>query len=129
MNIKSGPAPAGYPIKLVRDRTPAILNASGKPGDLWYGPATGDRVRWLRLKLAEELGEYLVDGGVDELADVLAVVEALAEQHGHSLDNLIALAALHDRGGFLDGVMMYGRHDEFDRSNLTGDDQTGGEND
>lgn len=30
------PAPEGYPIKLVRDRTAQIVNPSGKPGDLWY---------------------------------------------------------------------------------------------
>lgn len=108
------PAPAGYPIKLVRDNTPQILNGSGEPGDLWYGAATGDRTRWLRLKLAEEVGEYLVDGGFGELRDVLAVVAALAQEHGSDLAGLAQALADDPRGGFTDGVMMYGHHPEFD---------------
>lgn len=55
------PAPAGYPIKLVRDLTPEILNSTGDPGDLWYGPIPEgtEPKRWLKLKLVEEAGEYL----------------------------------------------------------------------
>jgi predicted house-cleaning noncanonical NTP pyrophosphatase (MazG superfamily) len=111
------PAPAGYPIKLVRDNTPTILNASGEPGDLWYEQAPADLdyyMRLLRLKLGEEATEFMVDGGWGELRDVLAVVEALAVALGGSLDLLIQ--ALHDdpRGGFLRAVVMYGRHEEFD---------------
>lgn len=108
------PAPKGYPIKLVRDNTPQILNESGKPGDLWYGEANGDRARWLRLKLAEEVGEYLVDGGWGELRDVLAVIEGLAHAHGATLADLLKALADDPRGGFKDGVMMYGYHQEFD---------------
>jgi predicted house-cleaning noncanonical NTP pyrophosphatase (MazG superfamily) len=109
------PHPGGYPIKLVRDGTPNVLNASGIPGDLWYGTApVGHRLRWLRLKLAEELGEYLVDGGVDELADVVAVIEALADEHGISFAELLTRVDNHPRGGFARGVMMFGRHAEFD---------------
>lgn len=108
------PAPTGYPIKLVRDNTPQILNGTGKPGDLYYGPATGDRERWLRLKLAEEVGEYLVDGGWGELRDVLAVIAALASEHGADFAGLVAALEQDPRGGFLDGVMMYGYHQEFD---------------
>lgn len=109
------PAPTGYPIKLVRDNTAQILNASGEPGDLWYGPAPDDCSRWLRLKLAEEVGEYLVDGGVGELRDVLAVIEGLCQQvHGIALENLLDFLRADPRGGFRDGVMMYGHHAEFD---------------
>lgn len=115
--MKLTPAPEGYPIKLVRDQTPEILNGTGEPGDLWYGECPpGQRLRWLRLKLAEEVGEYLVDRGADELADVVAVVAALAEQHHLTLEQLLELAASDERGGFHDGVMMFGRHAEFDLS-------------
>lgn len=123
------PAPAGYPIKLVRDRTPEIVNSSGEPGRLWYekrgrivGPPVSpagsqmveERIRLLRLKLAEELGEYLVDGGIEELADVQAVVDALAEAHGEPPVEFRARVNHDPRGGFFDGVVMVGRHDEFD---------------
>jgi predicted house-cleaning noncanonical NTP pyrophosphatase (MazG superfamily) len=118
------PAPTGYPIKLVRDGTPEVLNGSGEPGELFYGPLRGDRMRWLRLKLAEEAGEYLVDGGIEELADVLAVVTALSEAHGVRFSELLARAAQHPRGGFADAVMMYGRHPEFDQPAEQGRSET-----
>lgn len=113
------PAPNGYPIKLVRDRTPQIINASNEPGYLWY-EKVGDadsptRIRLLRLKLSEEVGEFLVDGGVDELSDVLAVIEALAATFGLSLDDLTAKLRDDPRGGFLQTVVMYGRHVEYDQ--------------
>lgn len=109
------PAPQGYPIKLVRDNTPKILNGSGEPGALWYGEAEGDVSRLLRLKLAEEVGEYLTDGGVGELRDVLAVVEGLAlEAHGLTLIDLVACLRRDPRGGFTKAVMMFGHHPEFD---------------
>jgi len=113
------PTPKGYPIKLVRDRTAEIVNPSGEPGDLWYERLevadSETRIRLLRLKLAEEVGEYLIDGGLDELADVLAVVEALAVGHGSTLRDLEAKMQDDPRGGFRSAVVMYGRHPEYDR--------------
>lgn len=110
------PAPAGYPIKLVRDRTAAILNFSGEPGSLWYGPAPKGAVeRLLRLKIGEESSEVMVDGGWGELRDLLAVVEGLAYEWGRSLEELIEALRADPRGGFLEGVVMYGHHPEFDR--------------
>jgi predicted house-cleaning noncanonical NTP pyrophosphatase (MazG superfamily) len=113
------PAPKGYPIKIVRDGTAAIVNPSGEPGDLWYDtpPAESEEeiVRLLRLKLSEEVGEYLIDGTLDELADVLAVIEALAVYEGSNLKGLTAKMQDDPRGGFLKAVMMYGRHPEYDR--------------
>lgn len=107
------PRPNGYPIKLVRDRTAAIINATGEPGDLWYAELldADERMAWLRKKLVEEVAEYVVDGGDDELADVYAVVLALEDLHGCTLTTMLHSDV---RGGFFEGVMMYGRHDEFD---------------
>jgi predicted house-cleaning noncanonical NTP pyrophosphatase (MazG superfamily) len=108
------PAPEGYPIKLVRDQTADVINASGEPGDLFYGPVRGDVTPWLRRKLVEEVAEYIEGRTLEELADVFAVISALAETHGRSVGWLKYMADRHPRGGFRAGVMMYGRHDEFD---------------
>lgn len=123
------PAPDGYPIKLVRDLTPAIINSTGDPGDLFYAELPADeREEWLHKKLVEEVAEYVVKPSAKELGDVLAVVAALASFHtseltrpGELLDRDGAVNRLyidyvreHPRGAFEDGVMMYGRHPEFD---------------
>jgi predicted house-cleaning noncanonical NTP pyrophosphatase (MazG superfamily) len=112
------PAPDGYPIKLVRDNTPDLINQSGEPGELWYEISTNvgeeELMRLLKLKLAEEVGEYLVDGGRNELADVLAVVDGLSRLHGTGLSDILEIVHSDPRGMFPDGVVMFGRHPEFD---------------
>jgi predicted house-cleaning noncanonical NTP pyrophosphatase (MazG superfamily) len=108
------PAPDGYPIKLVRDHSPQILNPGGFAGKLWYRPAKEEEIsRFLRLKLAEEVGEFLVDGGADELADVLAVVWSISDREGW---NLYKILDDDPRGLFSDPQMMVGHHEEFDNS-------------
>lgn len=109
----------GYPIKLVRDMTPNVINASGEPGELFYArlPLTQDRVMWLQRKLGEEVTEYLLDGGFNELLDVVAVVQALVESHGRTFEYALSQVNRHRRGGFGLAMMMYGRHPEFDGSN------------
>jgi predicted house-cleaning noncanonical NTP pyrophosphatase (MazG superfamily) len=113
------PAPKGYPIKLVRDNTADIVNPSAEPGELWYEALPFDFEAWqrqLNLKLGEEVTEYLTDGGVDELRDVLAVVQSLCVNvHGITLSDLIDRMEQDPRGGFLHGVVMYGRHKECDK--------------
>lgn len=111
------PAPKGYLIKLVRDQTPAIINASGEPGDLFYGYVTDKALyaRLLRDKLNEEAHEYVEEKRIGELCDALAVIEGLAQTcHGVSLEELVSTMRADKRGGFLRGVAMYGRHEEFD---------------
>lgn len=109
------PAPNGYPIKLVRDGTPQIINTSGDPGELFYDHLKPDeRARWLKRKLIEEAAEYLESGEIEELVDVLAVVEGLAATHDLTLADLIVRKNADPRGGFLLGVIMRGYHPEFD---------------
>lgn len=110
------PAPKGYLIKLVRDRTPNVVNATGEPGDLFYALVGSDQhARLLRDKLNEEAHEYVEERRVDELCDALAVVEGLAVVvHGISLEALTTRMRQDERGGFLAGMGMYGYHKEFD---------------
>lgn len=112
------PAPGGYPIKLVRDGTAAMINSTGEPGELFYEPLDhhGEIGWWLKHKLNEEVGEFLMLGpdriaNVRELLDVYAVVVALAQ---HWKVDLAEGLAEHPRGGFTDHIMMRGRHPEFD---------------
>lgn len=111
------PAPSGYPIKIVRDHTADIVNPSGEPGELFYGPLPEgeSRAKWLRRKLGEEVLEYLEDHGIDELVQVVQVLQVLALEHDVTIDDLIKMGQDDRRGGFFDCVMMYGRHPEYDR--------------
>lgn len=116
MTVDLSPMPEGYPIKLVRDRTSDVLNSSGKPGELFYKPLkdAAQRLRWLKAKLGEEVWEYGLGGDFVELLDVLAVVEALCIEHGRTIEEARREMHSHPRGGFRRGMMMYGRHKEFD---------------
>src|SRR4051812_21257577 len=89
------PAASGYPIKLVRDNTPIIINSSGEPGHLFYRklPDGVDLTPFLRKKLIEEVAEYAESRSTNELLDVLSVLDALTEAHGfHNLEMAIARA-------------------------------------
>ena len=66
--------------KLVRDNIPSMCK---NPETKILGQE--DYTAALKLKLQEEVGEYLQDGTIEELADIMEVVEALAENQGSTL--------------------------------------------
>lgn len=109
------PSPNGHAIKLVRDKTASIINTSGEPGKLWYAPVSDEIMfKFLKKKLGEEVAEYLVEPGADELADIIAVVFGLGVFHNVGHGDLLRMANDDPRGGFFDGIMMFGHHAEFD---------------
>lgn len=97
----------GYPIKLVRDRVGDVDTSEG----IRFRPIE-DRARLvalLRAKLIEEATEYLLEPSVEELADLLEVVRALAY---HDLRESFATVEQarqrkkRQRGGFHRGTQM-----------------------
>lgn len=78
--------------KLVRDRIPAIIHASGKTcvteilSDEQY-------LRMIDAKLDEELNEYHNDQNIEELADLLEVIYAATKARGYSIEHLEAVRA------------------------------------
>lgn len=93
--------------KLVRDRIPEIIEASGKRAVV--RTATEEEyLERLRAKLTEEVDEYLASGDVEELADIVEVVAALARYSGSSLEGVLELAAAKraERGGFERHVVL-----------------------
>ncbi|WP_239647270.1 MULTISPECIES: nucleoside triphosphate pyrophosphohydrolase [Nocardiopsis] len=73
------------PKKLVRDRIPEIIAGDGLTPVITVADQ-GEYEHELRAKLGEEVSEYLEADesadAVEELADVLEVVHALARLHG-----------------------------------------------
>jgi predicted house-cleaning noncanonical NTP pyrophosphatase (MazG superfamily) len=92
----------GQSGKLVRDRIPEIIRASGKEPLVRVADAEVFR-DLLRDKLVEEVDEFLAsDGDLEELADILEVVLALADDLGAGpaqLEEMRAAKAA-ERGGF-----------------------------
>ena len=93
--------------KLVRDKIPAIIEQNGQiPVIRILGDA--EYAHYLEQKLDEEVSEFHKDKNVEELADILEVVYALAENMGHTKEELLEVCQKkHDeRGGFRDRIFL-----------------------
>ena len=96
--------------KLVRDRIPQIVAASGG-STVTVRLGTEDFRQALHLKLVEEAAELLAapaDSRLEELADLYEVLIALTLAYGLSLPDVIQTAdrKRRDRGGFDDRTWM-----------------------
>ena len=78
--------------KLVRDRIPEIIEASGK-SCVTEILSDADYLELLDAKLDEELAEYHKDQNVEELADLLEVIYAAAKARGYTLEQLEVVRA------------------------------------
>lgn len=97
--------------KLVRDRIPEIIERSGK--QLKTEILTNERyIEALKTKLNEEVGEYqeaIKDNeALEELADVLELMHALAKQHGGSIREVenIRKQKAEKRGAFNEKIFL-----------------------
>lgn len=97
--------------KLVRDLIPQVINASGK-GCRTRILDEEEYKKELILKLKEESEEYfsaqVPKESLEELADMLEVIRALAAVHGSTWEQLESLRKekAEARGGFLDKVYL-----------------------
>ena len=87
--------------KLVRDRIPAIIEATGAVCETEILSDT-DYLRLLDAKLDEELAEYHQDQNLEELADLMEVIYACARARGYTVAELESVRAekAAKRGGF-----------------------------
>lgn len=96
--------------KLVRDKIPEIMQSRGeRPHVIELDPAR--YARELDRKLAEETAEYQHDQNVEELADILEVVYAIADVKGVSRQELERVRAekAAARGGFARRLYLIGK--------------------
>lgn len=93
--------------KLVRNRIPEIIEAEGERPVTHRADDAEYRCR-LREKLVEEAGEFAESDDPEELADVLAVVEAIRAFEGIDGDRLAELRRekRERRGGFGERVVL-----------------------
>ena len=87
--------------KLVRDRIPEIIEQTGKTCTCSI-LSDEDYLKMLDEKLNEELAEYQEDKSMEELADLLEVIKAVALARGSSFEKVeeIRRAKAEKRGGF-----------------------------
>ena len=93
--------------KLVRDRIPEIIEASGKTYTTEI-LSPEDYLRMLDAKLDEELAEYHKDQNIEELADLMEVIRAIALARGYTLEELEQIRAekAAKRGGFEKRILL-----------------------
>ena len=93
--------------KLVRDQIPAIIEAAGERPHIRILEQE-EYSRLLEEKLDEEVGEFHKEKNLEELADILEVVYALAEDLGCSGEELAEVfQEKHEqRGGFRNRIFL-----------------------
>ena len=96
--------------KLIRDKIPEMIEQNG--GNAVIRQLSHEEfVRFLEMKLDEEVGEYHRDKNAEELADILEVVYALAESIGCTREELFTCYEKKhaERGGFQKRIFLMGK--------------------
>lgn len=93
--------------KLVRDKIPEIIDASGKTCEIEI-LSDEEYLQMLDKKLDEELAEYYQEQNIEELADLLEVLYATAKAKGYSIEELnhVRVEKQKVRGGFDKKILL-----------------------
>src|SRR5690242_2826129 len=97
--------------KLVRDRIPEIIEKYGKKFSTKI-LSNEEYIKALKEKSFEELNEYVNTNNdkdaIEELADLLEIIHALAECHGASFEKVeeIRKQKANKRGGFKEKIFL-----------------------
>lgn len=103
--------------KLVRDRIPEIIKSSGKKCST-RTLNDDEYITELRKKSFEELQEYVETtnraDAIEELADLLEIMHALAEYHGSNIEEVekVRQEKAGKRGGFKEKIYLIEVEDE-----------------
>lgn len=99
--------------KLVRDKIPEIIESKGESCTTEILDDKTYR-EMLDKKLDEELAEYHKDQTVEELADLLEVIYAIAATKGFSAYDLetIRFGKMVEKGGFDERILLKETYDE-----------------
>lgn len=87
--------------KLVRDKIPEIIEASGAECKIEI-LSDEKYIKMIDAKLDEELAEYHKDQNIEELADLIEVIRAAAIARGYTLEELeaVRIKKTEKRGAF-----------------------------
>jgi predicted house-cleaning noncanonical NTP pyrophosphatase (MazG superfamily) len=93
--------------KLVRDKIPEIIKASGRNAVI-HILSDDEYIFALETKLNEEIVEYQADKNLEEMADVLEVLQAICIARGYTIEELETMRAkkANERGGFAEKIFL-----------------------
>ena len=93
--------------KLVRNKIPEIREKTGKVCHI-HTLTSDEYLAELDRKLNEECAEYQADKSLEELADMLEVMYAIAEARGYSVEELEKVRAekAEKRGAFIEKIYL-----------------------
>ncbi|MBO4932988.1 MAG: nucleoside triphosphate pyrophosphohydrolase [Clostridia bacterium] len=93
--------------KLIRDRIPEIIAKNGQTARVRV-LTDEEYLAKLDEQLGEELAEYLADGNIEELADLLEVLYAAALARGTTAEQLdeIRRKKAEERGAFAEKLLL-----------------------
>ena len=96
----------GY--KLVRDHIPDINHKNGETCEIIRLKTEQEYEQALLEKLHEEVSEYQTDRTLEELADIMEIISAIAESRHSSLEEIdqIRIQKKKERGGFEKRIML-----------------------
>lgn len=103
--------------KLVRDRIPEVIESTGKQFSTRILNEK-EYIKELKNKSFEELQEYVNaendENAIEELADLLEIIHALAKCHGASFENVEEVRRMkaQKRGGFEKKIFLIEVEDE-----------------
>ncbi len=103
--------------KLVRDRIPEVIEKTGKKFTTRILD-NKEYIKELKTKSFEELNEYINaendKDAIEELADLLEIIHALAECHGVNIEKVeqVRQEKAEKRGGFKDKIFLIEVEDE-----------------
>ena len=93
--------------KLVRDKIPQIIEENGKKSHCHIADEK-EYLEALKDKINEEVEEFYETPSIEEMADILEVLGALADYHGFNKDEIekVRLEKNKKRGAFINRIIL-----------------------
>ncbi len=96
------------PEKLVRDKIVEIIQGKGETATSRQVSGDAEFEQFLRIKLGEEMAEFLESLSIEEAADIIEVLSVFGKLKGFTLEQILEVKEKKrlERGGFDKGIIL-----------------------